>query len=256
MQLPEDEIHIWQVDLANVDIEALTKQALSWMKTNEVIRYERLIQLRHRLEFLLGNWLTRICLSEYSGLPMGDWQFSHNAYGKPRPSDGLGAQAPYFNLSHSHGRAVLALSRTPQLGVDIEFAGRERRVSRIAHRYFAEREAQGLLALSGLAQQQRFYELWSLKEAYMKARGLGLTIPLGSFAYELSPGKLDLYEKTQARTTILRWQSWQLGVEIPYVLALAVQLQTGESRKGLRAFRYENMEAYFEEAVSILRATD
>ena len=88
MQLPEDEIHIWQVDLANVDIEALTKQALSWMKTNEIIRYERLIQLRHRLEFLLGNWLTRICLSEYSGLPMGDWQFSHNAYGKPRPSDG------------------------------------------------------------------------------------------------------------------------------------------------------------------------
>ena len=139
---------------------------------------------------------------------MGDWQFTCNPFGKPQSRDGFGAQAPYFNLSHSHGRAVLALSRTPQIGVDIEFAGRERRISEIAHRYFADAEAQDLLALSGPAQQRRFYELWSLKEAYIKARGLGLAIPLKSFVYALSPGRIDLNEMTQTRANAkqLRWQ--------------------------------------------------
>tara|TARA_B100001057_G_C22849769_1_gene950507 strand:- start:597 stop:1367 length:771 start_codon:yes stop_codon:yes gene_type:complete len=255
VQISEEEVHIWQVSLCDVDPEALTKQALSWMQANEILRYERLVSLRHRLEFVLGKWLTRICLSEYTGLGMGDLQFTSNAYGKPQPREGLGAQAPYFNLSHSRGRAVLALSLSPQLGVDIEFAGRERRFSKIAHRYFADSEAQDLLALSGSAQQQRFYELWSLKEAYIKARGLGLSIPLRSFAYSLLPGRLYLNEMDRTCTTHRRWQNWQLRTENPFALALALQLQAGESSKELRAFRYQDMSEYSEETVAILRAS-
>ena len=173
MNLPEDEIHIWQVGLSDVDPAALTQQALAWLQAEEIVRYERLAQQRNRLEFLLGKWLTRICLSKYTGLAISDWQFTDNAYGKPQPSEGIGVQAPYFNLSHSNGRAVMAVSRTPELGVDIEFTGRKRRVAKIAHRYFADEEIRALLALPESAQQSRFYELWSLKEAYIKARGLG-----------------------------------------------------------------------------------
>ncbi len=68
MNLPEDEIHIWQVGLSDVDPAALTQQALAWLQAKEIVRYERLTQQRHRLEFLLGKWLTRICLNKYTGL--------------------------------------------------------------------------------------------------------------------------------------------------------------------------------------------
>ena len=255
MNLPRDEIHIWQVALSDVDPAALTQQALAWLKAKDVVRYERLVQQRHRLEFLLGKWLTRICLSEYTGLAMGDWQFIDNAYGKPQPREGLGVQAPYFNLSHSNGRAVLAVSRTPELGVDIEFTGRKRRAAKIAHRYFADEEIQTLLALPDSAQQSRFYELWSLKEAYIKARGLGLAIPLRSFAYTFSPNRVGLNEMTRSSAAHWRWQIWQLHTGLPYALALAVQLQAGDSSRSLRAFRYRNMTRHSEEAVAVLRAS-
>ena len=196
--------------LSDVDPAAPTQQALAWLQAKEIVRYERLVQQRHRLEFLLGKWLTRICLSEYTGLAMGDWQFTYNAHGKPQPREGLSVQAPYFNLSHSHGRAVLAVGRTPELGVDIEFTGMKRRVAQIAHRYFADEEIQALLALSHSDQSSRFYELWSLKEAYIKARGLGFAIPLRSFAYSFSPDRLELNEMSRSSAAQWRWQTWQL----------------------------------------------
>tara|TARA_B100000989_G_C19481980_1_gene445593 strand:+ start:583 stop:1353 length:771 start_codon:yes stop_codon:yes gene_type:complete len=255
VNLPEDEIHIWQVALSDVDPAALTHRALAWLQAKDVVRYERLVQQRHRLEFLLGKWLTRICLSEYSDLAMGDWQFIDNAYGKPQPGEGLGVQAPFFNLSHSNGRAVLAVSRTPELGVDIEFTGRKRRVAKIAHRYFADEEIQTLLALPDSAQQSRFYELWSLKEAYIKARGLGLAIPLRSFAYTFSPNRVGLNEMTRSSSAQWRWQIWQLHTGLPYALALAVQLQAGDSSRSLRAFSFRNMTRHSEEAVAVLRAS-
>ena len=255
MNLPEDEIHIWQVRLSDVDPAALTQQALAWLQAREILRYKRLVQKRHRLEFLLGKWLTRICLSEYTGLAMGDWQFIDNAYGKPQPREGIGVQAPFFNLSHSNGRAVIAVSRTPELGVDIEFTGRKRRVAKLAHRYFADEEIRTLLALPDSAQQSRFYELWSLKEAYIKARGLGLAIPLRSFAYTLSPNKVNLNEMTRDSAAQWRWQMWQLHTGLPYVLALAVQLRAGNSSRSLRIFTYQNMTLHSEEAVVVLRTS-
>ncbi len=255
MNLPENEIHIWQVALSDVDPAALTQQALARLQAKEIVRYERLVQQRHRLEFLLGKWLTRICLSEYTGLALGDWQFTYNAYGKPQPREGLGVQAPYFNLSHSHGRAVLAVGRTPELGVDIEFTGRKRRVAQIAHRYFAEEEIQALRALPHSDQPSRFYELWSLKEAYIKARGLGLAIPLRSFAYSFSPDRLELNEMSRSSAAQWRWQTWQLYTGQMYALALAVQLQAGDADRRLRAFRYRNMTQHSEEALAVLRSS-
>ena len=255
MNLPENEIHIWQVALSDVDPAALTQQTLAWLQAKEIVRYERLVQQRHRLEFLLGKWLTRICLSEYTGLAMGDWQFTYNAYGKPQPREGLGVQTPYFNLSHSHGRAVLAVGRTPELGVDIEFTGMKRRVAQIAYRYFADEEIQALLALSHSDQSSRFYELWSLKEAYIKARGLGFAIPLRSFAYSFSPDRLELNEMSRSSAAQWRWQTWQLHTGQLYALALAVQLQAGDASRRLRAFRYHNMAQHSEEAVAVLRSS-
>ena len=92
MNLPENEIHIWQVALSDVDPAALTHQTLAWLQAKEVARYERLVQQRHRYRISAGKMADRICLGEYTGLAMGDWQFTYNAYGKPQPQEGLGVQ--------------------------------------------------------------------------------------------------------------------------------------------------------------------
>ena len=131
VNLPENEIHIWQVALSDVDPAALThKRWPGCRRRSCALREAGSAAASPRIS--AGKMADRICLSEYTGLAMGDWQFTYNAYGKPQPREGLGVQTPYFNLSHSHGRAVLAVGRTPELGVDIEFTGMKRRVAQIA----------------------------------------------------------------------------------------------------------------------------
>jgi 4'-phosphopantetheinyl transferase len=87
-----------------------------------------------------------------------------------------------FNLSHTDGLVVLAIARQP-VGVDVEWLDRRGRTIELADRYFAPTEITALRALPETAQRDRFFDLWTLKEAYIKARGLGLALPLGGFAY-------------------------------------------------------------------------
>ena len=147
----------------------------------------------------------------------------------------------------------MAVSRTPELGVDIEFTGRKRRVVEIAHRYFADEEIRSACS-ARVGSAIAFFELWSLKEAYIKARGLGLAIPLRSFAYTFSSSRVSLNEIGRAFAAQWRWQIWQPTPGY-CMLALARQLQAGNSSRSLRAFRYQNMTRHSEEAIAVLRAS-
>jgi len=88
-----------------------------------------------------------------------------------------------FNLSHTEGLVVLAVARHP-VGVDVEWLDRTGRTVELADRYFATTETAALRALPIEVRRDRFFDLWTLKEAYIKARGLGLALPLGGFAFD------------------------------------------------------------------------
>lgn len=172
----------------------------SWLSENEKTKVDRYIQASGREQGLLVRGYLRGLLSLYlvhktsceSIILPQQWQFEYGEKGKPRLSDQLKAQTGIsFNISHSGEHLVVAIthdSAEPEtmLGVDIERHRDKTNCLAILKNYFTEYEREALLALPEKEQRGRFFDLWALKESYIKAVGLGLALPLKSFGFDLS----------------------------------------------------------------------
>jgi 4'-phosphopantetheinyl transferase len=213
LNLGSNEVHVWYW---HFDAEApgnawLAAEKIAWLSDAERARYERLQLPRRRRAFLAGKLFLREVLSHYSDRPADSWEFVENEYGKPALK--AGPENLAFNLSHSRQGYMLALSRHGCTGADIEFSARSRRVRRLAGRYFSRPECDWLLGLSEADQQDGFYCLWTLKEATIKARGMGLALPLDSFSFDLAaPPAIAFTEHEPAQASGQHWQFWRLAL--------------------------------------------
>ena len=240
MQLEASEIHLWNVDSEDFDLQSLQAQCLGWLTNVELERYQRYQFDRHRKQLLLGRMLIRSVLSRYiETIEPASWQFQYNDYGKPSIHKAQQSIPLFFNLSHSANRLILAVAGFSELGVDIEACLKPRRVERIADRYFSKQEAKELLSLDKAEQLSRFYDLWTLKEAYIKACGLGLAIPLQQFTYSfLDAEKLAIQFDASRDDDENRWQLWQLQTAGDYKLALAAK--NGERIKQISSWQLKS----------------
>jgi 4'-phosphopantetheinyl transferase len=145
----------------------------------ERTRLIRLATENLRREYLLTRALCRIVLSRYVNVTPIDWVFETNTYGRPRivaPAVGAGLN---FNLSHAGSIVVMAVMRQPcEIGIDVEEADRKTDLAEISNQCLSHEEMIFWRNLPPEQKRQYFFELWTLKEAYVKARGLGLSIPL------------------------------------------------------------------------------
>ncbi len=187
--LPVNAVH---VDLLLADsAEALAKreQYLQLLSPDEHERMARLVFERDRQRFLLTRALVRTTLSRYAGVAPADWQFQANVHGRPEILDRpAGVPDLRFNLSHTDGLIACAVTIGREVGVDVEHVGR-RLTQDVAGRFFAPAEVARLHSLPDDEQSMVFFDYWTLKEAYIKARGFGLALPLGDFAFHLNPGE-------------------------------------------------------------------
>lgn len=142
----------------------------------------RFVFAADRERYVVSHALVRQILSQYSPLPPEAWQFVTNAYGKPMIAPGCQATGLRFNLSHTNGLMACAVARRP-VGVDVEAIDRRVQGLDIAARFFSPMELEWLRAHSPDDQPARFIELWTLKEAYVKGIGKGLSCPLSSFGF-------------------------------------------------------------------------
>jgi len=167
--------------LANVDVYR------TLMNRDEHDRMARFIFEKDRRAFLLTRALVRTTLSRYAPIAPADWRFIANVHGRPeildRPS---GVPDLRFNISHTNGLIACAVTIGREVGVDVEHTGR-RLTHDIAGRHFAPREVSDLRTLPAEEQPRVFFDYWTLKESYIKARGFGLALPLGDFAFILNP---------------------------------------------------------------------
>jgi len=185
--LPFEAVH---VDLLATDsAQALAKRAqyLPLLSAEEHERMRRFVFERDRQRFLLTRALVRTTLSRYAAVAPADWQFIANAHGRPEILDRpAGVPDLRFNLSHTDGLIACAVSIGREVGVDVEHVNR--RLTRdVATRFFAPAEVAHLQSLTDEEQERVFFDYWTLKEAYIKARGFGLALPLGDFAFHLIP---------------------------------------------------------------------
>lgn len=223
-QLGKDEIHLWCCDETAIRDDVLLQHYMTWLNEVELGRFNRFYFARHRHQFLVARALVRFALSSYQpSLSPGDWYFNANEYGRPAIANpGMPDGSLEFNLTHTPGMAVLALCHAGELGVDVEYQLRSTDATLLADRFFSPDEARKLKALPEAQRKDRFFDLWTLKESYIKARGMGLAIPLGSFSFELSsPGEIGFGVEPEAGDRAEGWQFWQVRPNATHKIAVA-----------------------------------
>ena len=177
---------LWFVRPEEVQGPVLLERFRALLTTEERARNQRFRQERHRHQDLVTRALVRHVLSQYAtDLHPAEWIFSENHHGKPAIAGPAGAPRLSFNLSHTDGMLLCGVTQHHPVGVDVERIDRKTDVGAIADRFFSESEVNALLTLPEHAQTQRFFDYWTLKEAYIKARGLGLALPLGDFSFAI-----------------------------------------------------------------------
>jgi 4'-phosphopantetheinyl transferase len=159
------------------------------MTADERARHKRFHFERDRLMFLATRALVRTVLSAYADVAPSEWLFSERDRGKPYVTGPAGVPPLHFNLTNTRGLVVCAVSRDyPQVGVDAEWLERPGETVGVVDSYFSPTEIMALRALPPGLQRNRFFHLWTLKESYIKARGLGLALPLEQFSFLLDDG--------------------------------------------------------------------
>lgn len=207
--------------------ERLLTQLVPQLRSDEQVRASRFVLTKDRLAFALGRILVRKMLSHCTSTPPGDWEFVCNRYGKPGLRLPSGMPPFRFNISHCAGMVAAAFAVGHEVGVDVESLDRKLADPEIAHRYFAPQETNFLESLPDEQRPSAFFSFWTLKEAYIKTRGMGLSIPLPDFAFSLDPIRISFSPRLQDQPS--DWLFWQQNLTPSHVLALAVRRRSEET---------------------------
>lgn len=184
LKLAPGQIHIWVVRCSEITDAGLLSRYQRLMNAEERARYKRYRFEKDRHRHLLTRALVRTTLSRYAVRAPGDWVFCKGDQDKPEIQN---PPIPLrFNVSHSGDFVVMAVTLELDLGIDVECMERTNDVLSIARHYFSTREIDALYALPAEHQRDRFFDYWTLKEAYMKARGEGISLGLGNFSFHLA----------------------------------------------------------------------
>jgi 4'-phosphopantetheinyl transferase len=224
ISLGEDEIHVWRVYF---DCERDVFHRFEAILTpDEKDRANRFFFERDRSAFVATRAVLRRLLGRYLGDAPAHLLFGYGSLGKPFLRAGPIKSDIQFNVSHSQGLALLAFARGRELGVDVELVRPDFASEEIAERYFSPAEVAELRGLSPELRAEGFFNCWTRKESYIKARGEGLHIPLDSFDVSLTPGQP---ERLQSADRSL-WSLRTLRPAPRYVGALVGQGQSWQLR--------------------------
>jgi 4'-phosphopantetheinyl transferase len=219
--LAPDHVHIWYHLTGGLD-EAGVARAVAILSDSERTRGQRFVFARDRRDFAAAHALTRLALSRYGDLAPERWRFQEGANGKPSLAADGGTPPLSFNLSHTHGLVACAIAPGADVGIDVERVDRRVGVEEIATRFFSPGERADLARCPTDQRARRFFELWTLKEAYIKALGRGLSHPLNTFGFALSePGSIGFVS-----TSDVDMATWQFALFAPtelHAMAVAVR---------------------------------
>jgi 4'-phosphopantetheinyl transferase len=182
--LPDGAARVWFRLTTDADERAIAA-ATAALSPEEQARCSRLRRPQDRRDFAVAHALLRTTLTRYGARPPGSWTFSRGPSGKPALAAGNDAPDLRFNLAHTDGLVACVVSRTGEVGVDVEHVDRRVHPQELADRFFTRDEATWLAGCRDAERATRFTELWTLKEAYVKATGAGLSSPLDAFGFRL-----------------------------------------------------------------------
>lgn len=171
-----------QVHIHLLQPDAAKEPHYATLNATEQRQAQRFKFAKDRKLYAAAHHFVRTTLSRYADIDPADWAFRNNDYGKPRIIN-PGYTSLDYNLSHTQGMVAIAVTRQRAIGIDTEQARPLNDLTSLSRSVFADPEYANVMAGTGRDQQQRFFTYWTLKEAYIKARGMGLSIPLQQFHF-------------------------------------------------------------------------
>jgi 4'-phosphopantetheinyl transferase len=217
-----DEVHVWRATLDQTPSQI--QSFLHNLAADEQARAERFYFERDREHFIVARGVLRAILGGYLNRVPECLSFCYSSHGKPSLAGESDGDAIRFNVAHSHGVALYAVTRGREVGIDLERIRFDLAVVEIAERFFSRREVAMLRTLPTEVQRQAFFRCWTRKEAYIKARGEGLSLPLDQCDVPLAPGEPAAVLGTQRDPSeASRWSLQELTPAPGYVAALAVE---------------------------------
>ena len=227
----EEEVHVWLTRPDEVVDSEHLAACRAMLSDDERARLARLRREPDRRAFLAAHALVRSALSRYADVPPEDWSFAANHWGRPEIAGPGAVPALRFSLSHTSGLTACAVALDCDCGVDVEAFDRRGDPLKLARRVLSPKELADLEARAAGARRDCFLAYWTLKEAYVKARGLGLSLPLRQFSFSLSGERIRIEFAAPGDDVASSWQFASLQPTPRHVLAIAVRRGDGPERR-------------------------
>ena len=221
LELPRNEIQLWRLDLRA--LAANEKHWLGLLCSDEQARAGRFIPKQPRQHFVATRGMLRTILAAYLATDARKLSLQNSGRNKPSLGSPHADSGICFNVAHSGEVALLAFGREREVGVDIEQVRSDIEVDAIARRFFSSSEQQQLAAVASDDKTEAFFRCWTRKEAYVKAKGEGLLLPLHRFDVSVAPRSSDALLATRPDgSEAARWTLREVPAGAGYVAALCV----------------------------------
>jgi len=220
--LPGDDVHLWRGRLDQPPWRV--QQLVRTLSADERARADRYRFEIDRAHFIVARAMLRVILSRYLDIEPDQVQLCYGPHGKPYLHEEMNQALIRFSVAHSHQMAVYALACAREIGVDLEYARPVPCIEQTAAGYMSARELALLSALPAGQKQDAFYLCWTCKEAYVKARGVGLGQPLEKLDVSIAPGRPARLLGVEGNPDeMLRWSLYSFTLASGYLAALAVE---------------------------------
>ena len=222
LTLADHEVHVWRSQL---ELPSPQEQRLRGILTDDELDKARRFYFEiDRQRFIAARGTLRSILSRYIPTSPGHLRFYYNQYGKPSLAPEFSSTLLNFNLSHSGSLALFAITRNMEIGVDVEHVRSDFEYEEIAKRFFSVNEVATLRTIPTEKKLEAFYNCWTRQEAYIKAHGKGLSLPLDSFDVSLASWEpsIVLITKDELQEGS-HWTLLDLKPGLGYMGALAVR---------------------------------
>jgi 4'-phosphopantetheinyl transferase len=227
--LQSDEVHVWSILVDQLPDSA--HEPAQWMVLSTVER-ERMDRFRRPIDrrmYGISHALLRMVLSRYECVPPESLMFSRGAHGKPALDESMRSRGVEFNLTHTRGLAAVVVAQGRAVGIDAERGDRSI-AAPLAARIFSEVERTGLDCMSPDDRARAMVRLWTLKEAYVKALGVGLSLSVDDLSFVIAEGNTPRFEPVSTLDhDPMQWSFFELGHLNPFVVSISVENPSGET---------------------------
>lgn len=218
----DNDVSLWVAKPQNVHAPDLIAFYEGLLDVEEYRRYQRFHFPEHRKQFLIAHALVRLALSCYAPIAPADWRFVRNRHGRPEIANAT-ARPLRFSLSHTDGIALCAVTLEYDIGADIENIQRMEPDRDLIHRVLSDTERSALQQQAVTCQTGAFLKYWTLKEAYLKARGIGLSVLPDRISFDLKQARPTALFHDSLNDDPANWGFASLQISRHHIAAVAVR---------------------------------